>query len=164
MSIYVKIEEIISKILIVAVVMLVFMAALGRWVGYPMPLAVDLGQLLFIWVCFLGANQALRRNKHLGIEILHDRFPAWLQAGLALVFAVLSVGFLCFLLVKGIELTNMNKERTFSDSALSYSYVTMAVPVGSALLMITFLRKLTLQVLGRPDPYVVSAPVMEPPK
>ena len=156
MQIYVRIEENISKILIFAVVTLVFSAALGRWIGHPMPLAVDLAQLFFIWVCFLGANQALRRNQHLGIEILHDRLPASFRAALAIVFSIMSIGFLGVLLVKGIELTQMNTERTFSDSSLSYSYVTLAVPVGSALLIFTFLLKMFRQVTGRPDPYLAT--------
>jgi TRAP-type C4-dicarboxylate transport system permease small subunit len=156
MRFYVFIEEIISKILICAVVSLVFTAACGRWLGVPMPLAVDLAQLLFIWVCFLGTNQALRRNQHLGVEMFHDRLPGSVQNMLAIVFCALSIGFLCFLLIKGIELTRLNTERTFSDSQLSYSLVTAAVPVGSALLIWTFLRKIFLQLAGRPDPYVVT--------
>ena len=156
MRFYTLIEEITSKVLICAVVLLVFTAACGRWLGFPMPLAVDLAQLLFIWVCFLGANQALRRDKHLGVEAFHDRLPSSIQSVLTIVFSVLSIGFLCFLVIKGIELTRMNTERTFSDSQLSYSFVTAAVPVGSALLIWTFVRKIFLQLTGRPDPFVIA--------
>ena len=155
MQFYVRIEELVSKILICAVVALVLVAALGRWMGFPMPFAVDMAQLLFVWVCFLGTNQALRRNQHLGVEILHDQLPMPMQRLLALAFCLMAVGFLCFLVVKGIDLTRMNTERTFSDSQLSYSYVTIAVPVGSALLIWTLIRKISLQLLGRPDPYCV---------
>lgn len=156
MRIYVRIEEFISKILICGVVALVFAAASGRWLGYPMPLAVALAQLLFIWVCFFGANQALRRNQHLGVEVFYNRFPTVIQQFLEIGFALISIGFLGFLVVKGIELTQMNTERTFSDSSLSYSYVTAAVPVGSALLIWTFLRKVFLQITGKQDEFVIA--------
>ena len=153
----VRIEEFASKVLICTIVLLVFTAALGRWLGFPMPVAVNLAQLLFIWVCFLGANQALRRNQHLGVEVLHDRLPEPVQNTLALGFNLLAIGFLGFLVIKGVELTQMNSERTFSDSQLSYSYVTAAVPAGSVLLIVTLIRKTALQLLDRPDHFVTQA-------
>lgn len=161
MKFYARIEETISPILIFAVVILVFTAASGRWLGVPMPLAVDLAQLLFIWVCFLGANQALRRNQHLGVEVLFGRLPRSVQNLLQIFFYVLSIGFLCFLVIKGVELTLLNTERTFSDSQLSYSFVTAAVPVGSTLLIWTFARKIFLQLTGRPDQFIVAKDPVE---
>jgi len=50
--------------------------------------------------------------------------------------------FLALLLYYGAELTLLNLERRLSDTPISYGWVTAAVPVGSALLLVTVLRKL----------------------
>lgn len=60
---YEKVEEFLSSMLLLVVVLLVFFTAIGRWIGLPVAWSVNIAQLLFVWVIFLGASQALRENK-----------------------------------------------------------------------------------------------------
>ncbi len=80
--------EILSKLLFGIIVSLVFVASIGRWIGYPIPWAVDMAQLLFIWVCFFGANQALRRNQHMGVDIFYRRASPAIKYKLQIFFKV----------------------------------------------------------------------------
>ncbi|MCL6706242.1 TRAP transporter small permease [Pseudomonas sp. R2.Fl] len=129
-----RLELAISVALLAAITGLVFVASIMRFYGYPLTWSVDMAQLLFVWLCFFGANKAMREKSHLGMEVavkyLGYRPHLWLQY----LCAVIVLAFLAVLAVEGYGLTMMNRERTFGDSTLSYAWVTAAVPVGCFLL------------------------------
>jgi TRAP-type transport system small permease protein len=133
-AIYRKAEFTLGVSILAIITALVFTAAVMRFFGRPLIWSVDLAQLLFIWLCFLGATKALRERAHLGVDILvrhlPQRYRLWLETAVALV----SLAFLCSLIWFGYRLTALNLERQFGDSGLSYAWVTGAVPAGSALL------------------------------
>lgn len=131
-----RIELAVAALLLVMIVVLVFFAAILRFFGHPLIWSVDLAQLLFIWLCMIGATRALRTKSHLGIDLvvrhLPHRLRFWLEMGLSL----LILAFLAVLAVEGFRLTLGNLQRRFGDSGISYGWVTSAVPVGSILLMV----------------------------
>ena len=129
-----QIELAISVLLLAIITGLVFVASVMRFFGYPLVWSVDLAQLLFIWVCFLGADKAMRDKTHLGMEVPVKYLPYQYRLWLELICSAIVLAFLAVLIVKGYELTLLNLERTFGDSTLSYGWVTSAVPVGCALL------------------------------
>jgi len=136
------IEETVAKLLLFATVCLVLVASLARWAGHPIIWSVDIAQVLFVWAAFLGAHQALRHDEHVGVDLLARRLPARAHAALELGLWTMVAVFLALLLYYGAELTLLNLERRLSDTPISYGWVTAAVPVGSALLLVTVLRKL----------------------
>ena len=129
-----QIELAICVVLLALITGLVFVASVTRFFGYPLVWSVDLAQLLFIWVCFLGADKAMREKTHLGMEIPVKYLPSRYRLWLEVTCSVIVLAFLAVLAVKGYELTLLNLERTFGDSTLSYAWVTAAVPVGCALI------------------------------
>lgn len=134
-----KIEFVVGAILLVIITFLVFIAAVMRFFGHPLIWSVDMAQLLFIWVCFLGATRAMREHAHLGVDLLvrfiGHKQRLWIELVLTAVFLV----FLALLAVEGWKLTMLNKERLFGDSGLSYAWVTIAVPAGSVMLSISLI-------------------------
>lgn len=137
-----QIELAICVALLAIITGLVFVAAIMRFYGYPLIWSVDMAQLLFIWLCFLGATKAMREKSHLGMEVavkyLGYRPHLWLQLALSAVV----LAFLGVLAVEGYKLTMLNRERTFGDSTLSYAWVTAAVPAGCVLLGISLLHNM----------------------
>ena len=129
-----QIELAICVVLLAIITGLVFVASVMRFFGHPLVWSVDLAQLLFIWVCFLGADKAMREKTHLGMEVPVKYLPHKYRLGLELACSSIVLAFLAILAVKGYELTLLNLERTFGDSTLSYGWVTAAVPVGCLLL------------------------------
>ena len=120
--------------LLAAITGLVFVAAIMRFFGHPLTWSVDMAQLLFMWLCMLGANRAMREKSHLGMEVLGKYLGYKPRLWLELICGAIIIVFLGILVVEGIRLTILNKERIFGDSTLSYAWVTSAVPVGCALL------------------------------
>lgn len=134
-----QIELLICFALLATITGLVFVAAVMRFFGQPLTWSVDLAQLLFVWLCMLGATRAMRQKSHLGMEILASRLGYSRQFWLEMAMSVVVLAFLAALVVEGMQLTLLNRERTFGDSTLSYAWVTAAVPVGCALLGIALI-------------------------
>jgi TRAP-type transport system small permease protein len=137
-----SLEFLVAKLLLASIVVLVFLAAVGRSLGYPLIWSIDVAQLMFIWLCFLGANRAMRLRTHIGVDLFVrklPRTPRWLiEIGLAL----LALAFLIALVVSGYRLTVLNWQRVYGDSGISYAWVTAAVPVGAGLLAVTITANL----------------------
>ncbi len=137
-----KVELTLTVTLLALIVVLVFVAAMSRYVLTPINWSVDAAQALLVWVVFLGASQALRRRRHLGISVLVDMLPenqrAWIDIGLRSLIAI----FLAFIIYYGAKLCILNYGRNLTSFPLSYAYVTAAAPVGCMLMFITTLHQI----------------------
>jgi TRAP-type C4-dicarboxylate transport system permease small subunit len=134
-----KIELIVGLVMLAVIVILVFMASIMRFFGHPLIWSVDFAQLLFIWLCFIGANRALRTKSHLGVDFFIRRFSLRRRFLLECAISLFILIFRASLIVKGVELTLLNKERLFGDSGIPYALVTIAVPFGCVLMSITII-------------------------
>lgn len=132
-----RLEDIVSRTLLAAIVMLVFLAAVARSLGHPLIWSIDMAQLLFVWLCFLGANRAMRLKAHVGVDFFVRKLPGRPRRMVEIGLAVLTLAFLLALAVAGYRLTMLNWQRVFGDSGISYAWVTGAVPVGCLLLAVT---------------------------
>lgn len=128
---------------------LVFTASIMRFFGHPLIWSVDMAQLLFVWLCFLGANKAMREKGHLGMEVLVSRISYKRRFWLEVACTAIIIAFLAILVVEGVKLTMLNRERTFGDSTLSYAWVTVSVPVGCLLLGSTLIYNMVRAFRGR---------------
>ena len=68
-----KLETIICGIFLILVVILVFLSALTRKFNIPMQKSLDVAQLLFAWLAFIGADIALRQEKLVGVDIFTSK-------------------------------------------------------------------------------------------
>lgn len=134
-----QMEFVVGAALLLVITGLVFSAAVMRFFGHPLIWSVDMAQLLLIWLCFFGATRAMRERGHLGVDLLVRFLPRRLRLALELLLAVVFIAFMGVLAVEGYKLTLLNAERIFGDSGMSYSFVTIAVPVGCVLLSLTII-------------------------
>ncbi|WP_346912264.1 TRAP transporter small permease [uncultured Roseibium sp.] len=147
--IFAKLEIIAGCVLLAVITVLVFIAAVMRFVGYPLIWSVDLAQLLFIWLCFFGAAKAMRERSHLGVDFLTRLLPPGMRLVLETLMSLLFAAFFLVLAWEGYKLTMLNKERLFGDSGLSYAWVTIAVPAGCLLLLGSMISNLIEAWRGR---------------
>ncbi len=144
-----KLEFAVGAGLLAVITFLVFIAAVMRFAGYPIIWSVDLAQLLFIWLCFVGAARAMRQRAHLGVDFLVRLFGHKTRLMIETLLAVVFIAFMIVLMREGYKLTLMNIERLFGDSGLSYAYVTIAVPVGCIFLSLAIIANLVEAWQGR---------------
>jgi TRAP-type C4-dicarboxylate transport system permease small subunit len=127
-------ESAVAVAILAAITGMIFAAAVMRFFGRPLIWSVDLAQLLFIWLCVLGATRAMREKAHIGVDVLVVHLPHRWRLAVEIAVTLLVLAFLTMLAVEGAKLTWLNRERTYGDSGLSYAFVTVAVPVGCLLL------------------------------
>lgn|GEM_PF-60862 len=123
--------------------LLVFVAAVGRSLHYPLNWAMDAATFLFAWTVFLGADAAMRLDRLFCIEVVTCRLSRRGQLYLKIVNYGIIVVFLLGMIGFGLPLSWTTRFRAFQGiPGFSYSWVTLSVPIGCALMLITAILKI----------------------
>jgi len=134
---------------LVLMVTLIFLGGVMRMLGHPINWSGDAAACFFAWACFLCADIAWRRNGLMSIAVLTSRVPRSVQALFRRVNYALIVSFLLYLIVMGLWLSWISRARSFQGiPAISYSWVTMSLPVGGFLLLVTTVLKIRADLRG----------------
>lgn len=142
-----KVELRFAQLCVVIMTVLVLTSAVARTVGTPMNWTVDLATFTFAWAVFIGADVAWRRGRMVSIDIVVDLLPTAVRRWVQLVSTVLVGVLLAVLVVTGTVLAKDASDRSFDGVPwLSYTWVTIAVPVGCLLMLVTTVRMLRDQV------------------
>jgi len=141
-KIFDRAEEIVAIILLTGTVLAVLLGAIGRALGHPLPSGPEIAQLLLIWSCLFGADLVMKRGEHIRIAALPDALAPTgrrLLHGVCLICMVPFLGYASWL---GWRLAMSNWAREMGASGLSYGWVTLALPVGCLLMIVSLLRRL----------------------
>lgn len=150
---------------LVAMVLLLFGGAIARALGHPLVWTTDMATALFAWACFLCADVAWRRGHLMSINWLPAMLSPPLQDALRwLNYAIIAV-FLGFVVVMGCWLSWVSRARGFQGMPeISYSWVTMSLPVGAALLLLTTVLKFRAEWRQRRQPPPAGGTPATPPR
>ena len=131
-------ESFIAATFLMAMVVLIFLGGVMRMVGTPINWSTDAATCLFAWACFLCADVAWRKNALMSIDLVTERLPEKLRKFCVYANYAIIVAFLIYVMVTGVWLSWISRARTFQGiPGVSYSWVTMSMPVGALLLLIT---------------------------
>lgn len=137
-----RIEALVAAVFLVLMVLLVFAGGLARLAANPLNWTIDIATCLFAWACFLCADIAWRRDSLMSIELVTERLPEGARQFLVQLNHVLIGAFLVYVICAGLWLSWVSHARSFQGiPGVSYSWVTMSLPVGAALLLLTTLLK-----------------------
>jgi TRAP-type C4-dicarboxylate transport system permease small subunit len=136
-------ELFVAKYALALLCFLVFAAAVARSVGHPVSWAIDIATFLFAWCVFLGGDVAIRQDKLFTIVIVTARLPFRAQMALNVVnYAIIAV-FLVTMIGYGAWLSYITRVRPFQGiPGFSYSWVTISVPIGCALMLLSVVGKI----------------------
>lgn len=137
-----RIEEVFVYIGLSLLIVLVFVAAVLRFFKFDMSWSTDLAQLTFAWVCFIGADLAIRRNRHMGVDMVVNKLPVKMRNAVYIFNNILMLGFLMFVLYYGTNLSIINFQRSFNTLPISYSFATASAPIGALLMSFTVTRNI----------------------
>ena len=137
---YCKAEEFLFSFLFAVMVALVFSSAIARGIGKP--LAWSLAQLLLCWTSLVGADVAFRHDKFIGLDLFTRKMPVKVQKVLEIVVLVLMQVAFCIFIYYGVMLSIKSWKRSFQTLPISYSFVTIALPVMSTLMTLTNILKI----------------------
>ena len=142
-------EAWVAGAFLVLMVSLIFLGGVSRVLGYPLNWSTDFATAFFAWACFLCADIAWRRGSLMSIDFLSTRLPPAAQRALRLANYAIISAFLGYLMVMGTWLAWTSRARSFQGiPEISYSWVTMSLPVGGALLLVATLLKVRDELHG----------------
>ena len=138
-----RLEAVLAGTFLLLMVGLVFTGGVARLVRHPLNWTIDLATCFFAWATFLCADIAWRRNALISINLLTSRAPPQVQRALTYCNYLIISGFLIYVIHTGLVLSWVSRARSFQGiPEVSYSWVTMSLPVGGTLLLITTLLKI----------------------
>jgi TRAP-type C4-dicarboxylate transport system permease small subunit len=122
---------------------LIFLGGVARLMRNPFNWTIDLATCCFAWACFLAADIAWRNDALMSIDFFAGRAAPRLRRALNYCNYVIISVFLAYVIYAGLWLSWVSRARAFQGIPdVSYSWVTMSLPVGGALLLVTTLLKL----------------------
>ena len=139
---YCKAEEFLFSFLFAVMVALVFSSAIARGIGKPLAWSLDVAQLLLCWTSLVGADVAFRHDKFIGLDLFTRKMPVKVQKVLEIVVLVLLQVAFCIFIYYGVMLSIKSWKRSFQTLPISYSFVTIALPVMSTLMTLTNILKI----------------------
>lgn len=145
-----KAEAAVAGTFLILMVALIFLGGVARMMHVPLNWTTDVATCLFAWACFLCADVAWRRDALMSIELVTARLTPDRQRLLVLVNLAIIALFLLFVIGSGFWLSWVSRARTFQGiPGVSYSLVTMSLPVCGLLLLTTTCLKIRDEVRGR---------------
>jgi len=142
-------ETIVAGFCLLAMVALVLIGGIARLSGRPMNWTGDVATCLFAWACFLCANIAWRNDALMSVELLTERLSARPRHLLGSLNYLLITAFLLYVIGAGLWLSWVSRARTFQGiPEVSYSVITLSLPVGGILLLLTTIRKFAAHMRG----------------
>lgn len=138
-----RFEALFVKVIFVILVALVFIAAFTRYIGYPINWSVDMAQCLFAWCTFLAADIAMRKDKLMKVDFMVAKLSEKYRDIIEYINLFIILIFLLALIIFGVWLSYTTRFRSFQGiPGFSYTWVTLSVPVGGLLMVITTMLKI----------------------
>ena len=133
-----RVEAVLAAVLLVLMVVLIFTGGVARMLRHPLNWTTDFATCFFAWGAFLAADVAWRRDALMNVDVLTARLQSRAQQLLVWVNYLLIAAFLVFLAYAGVQLAIVSSARSFQGIPwISYSWITMSLPVGALLLLVT---------------------------
>jgi TRAP-type transport system small permease protein len=137
------VEAFLARALLMFMAVLIFAAGLARLAGSPINWATDIATCVFAWACFFSADIAWRQSKLMSVDVLTGRLSERARRYCRLLNYLILVCFLLYLVPTGLWLSWISRARSFQGlPGFSYSWVTLSLPVGGTMLLLTTILKL----------------------
>jgi len=124
-----------------------FFHIIGRYIlKAPIFYSEELARYCFIWACMLGASVVNRNDEHTSVNyfttFLPTRAQGWLYVGRQVVILLLLAALIYYGVALSIKMNTVHS----AAMEISWSYIYMALPVGSLLLIVTTLKLIAVKM------------------
>jgi TRAP-type C4-dicarboxylate transport system permease small subunit len=137
-------------LLFIYMVAAIFAQVIGRYVfNFSIAAAEETATFAQIWMVLFGAGIAMRRNQHVGIDILIALCPRRVQQLVTIVATAIGLWFLWVVFSARFSLMEVGKFHTSAVMQWPMNVAYLALPIGSAYFALEFLIALAPRCLGR---------------
>ncbi|CAI1173460.1 Neu5Ac permease [Serratia quinivorans] len=133
----VNLDDILACLVLTAIVAVTVLAVVMRYLVHaPLPWVEELQLALYLWAIMLGAVSAMKRRKHVGIDVFVNLLPASARRLVLYWNDALSIVVLLSFAWLGLMLAEGAGEKITPILGIRYRWIDMAIPVGSLLMVL----------------------------
>lgn len=134
--------EILIAILLAVMSIVIFMQVVYRYVFHAsLPWSEELGRYILVYLTFLGASVAVKRNSHIGVEMVVKLLPRSIAKVLEWVANAISFVFFAILIVYGSKVVKITMTQLSPAMHVKMGYIYMAVVIGAVLMTMHLLAR-----------------------
>jgi TRAP-type C4-dicarboxylate transport system permease small subunit len=142
---YLRIEMACAAVLLLAIVILVGIASVARYLGSPIIWSIEVAQLAFVWLVMLAADITLQQDRHFRLSLILDRLSPEARHLAEIANTAIMMALLAFLLVYAARNTVLMHPRLIGATQMHASFIHGSLVLGLSLL----LRTLTVRLYRR---------------
>ncbi len=121
----------------------IFMQVVYRYVFHAsLPWSEEFARYILVYLTFLGASVAVKRNAHIGVEMVVSLLPRPVAKVLEWVASALSFAFFAILIGYGSKVVKITMMQQSPAMHVKMGYIYMAVVIGAVLMMIHLTARL----------------------
>ena len=131
---------------VLAIVLTVMLVVVSAQVWYrfalndPLTWSEEVARYLFVWISFLGSAVGVRSKVHLGIDLIDKLLSPNGRKIMTVVVNLLIQIFLVVVIFWGIRILHVVQFQKSASLGIPMTYPYLAVPVGSAFMLLNSLR------------------------
>lgn len=131
---------------ILTMIMTIMLVVVSAQVWYrfvlnnPLAWSEEVARYLFVWISFLGSAVGVRMNVHLGIDLIDKALSPRARKVMTVVVNLLIQIFLLVVIFWGIKILKVVQFQKSASMGIPMTYPYLAVPVGSAFMLLNSLR------------------------
>ncbi len=146
-----KAEDICLIVCICAIVFLMVLQVVTRYVVVlPAPWSAELGTFCLVWMVFLGAAVAARRNRHVRVESIISRLPVSLQYAIQIGILLGILTMLSILVYFGFVRAQMSFSSILPATRIPMTFIMISVPIACFLMIIHYVVALYKHLRSNP--------------
>ncbi|MBZ4654660.1 MAG: Tripartite ATP-independent periplasmic transporter DctQ component [Peptococcaceae bacterium] len=146
-----KLEEYFVTVTLAIMATVTFGAVVSRFsFHYPLPWSEELVRYLFCWTSMVGSSIAIRNGAHIGINLVTDRLPAKVKSPVLILSYLFAIGFCVMLFMIGYQQMMAQSTQLSPALEVNMAFVYASVPVGSVLMIISFIVTMVRELDLRP--------------
>lgn len=151
-------EEILGSLLLISICCTATIQVASRYISkHPYSWTEEIGTALFVYLIFIGAALALKKNEHFALELLVEQLPRRLQFAIKMLSALLVILFAALVTWFGAEFTYNSRNVMTPALEVSKSFFVAAVPLGGALMLVRAFEHLAALWKNRKQPAAVPS-------
>jgi TRAP-type transport system small permease protein len=138
-----NIPEYALLVITTTVVLILVAEVIFRYfIGTSLDWIEEISRILLIWLAFIGAAVAVKRNEHIAIHYFLSFFSRQMQRRLELFTYSAIVFFSIFLFIQGIIFAALSIDTTFPALQVTNSWLYIGLPIGCFLMILYGLTRL----------------------
>ncbi len=138
-----KVAEVVIAVLLAVMSIVIFMQVVYRYVvGSSLSWSEELGRYILVYLTFLGASVAVKKNSHIGVEAVVKVLPRSIANIVEWIANVLTLAFFVVLIAYGSKVVGITLSQLSPALHVKMGFIYMAVVIGAVLMVIHLIARM----------------------